>query len=98
MPMKPMVIGPAGVAKRFKPVDGKIVEPSAGERFDRARNTARVFGAAAGLHALQLVAATIEFVVPHGIEFETKQVHRGDGRLVEVVRRDQRRCADRVAG
>ncbi len=44
-------------------VGGQVAEPRPGERLDRTRFAAGKLRAAAGLHPLQLVAASVEFVI-----------------------------------
>ena len=83
--------------RRLDDVRREVPESRAAERLDRARHAPRELGAAAGLHALQLVAAAVELVIADRIKFKAEQVHRIDGRFVEIVSGDERGCADRVA-
>ena len=85
MPMKPMVIGPKRLTCRSRKdrravacddVGGEVAEARPGERLDRTRVAAGKLRAAARLHPLQLVAASVEFVIADRIEFEPEQVHR----------------------
>ena len=80
-------------------IGGEVAEAGAGEiRVEPAGPASGVLRAAAILHAQQLGAAAIEFVVADRGEIEADQVHRQDGRLVEKLGGDERRGADQVAG
>src|SRR3954470_4328049 len=63
----------------------KIAEMRAAERLDRARGPRLELRATARRHSLQLVGAAVEFVIADRVELEPQQVHRVDGRLIEIV-------------
>ncbi len=84
-------------AVRLQNIGGQVAERRAAKRPDRTGRAARELRASAILHPLELVGPAVEFVIADRIELQPEQIHRGDGRLVEVIGGDQRRGADGIA-